>query len=118
MKDIRLSLLVLRVADIEKGAQFYSALGMEFTKHSHGKGPEHFAAEIGGVVFEIYPLVSEDSSTRHVRLGFAVADPELTLAALQAKGAKIVSALKDSPWGLRAVLDDPFGHRIEITKSK
>lgn len=118
ISNTRLNLLVLRVPDMERGAAFYSLLGLEFTKHSHGKGPEHFAAEMEGMVFELYPLASEEASTRHVRLGFAVADPASTLAALEAQGAKVVSALKDSPWGPRAVLDDPFGHRIELTKSQ
>lgn len=95
--NIHLNLLVLRVPDMKRGAAFYSLLGLEFTKHSHGKGSEHFAAEMGGMVFELYPLVSEDASTRHVRLGFAVADPASTLAALEAQGAKVVSALQDSP---------------------
>ena len=118
MSAVRLSLLVLRVPDIERAAEFYTALGLEFTKHSHGNGPEHYAAEMGGMVFELYPLAAEDASTQHTRIGFSLAAPASVIAALEAKGAKVVSPLKDSPWGIRAVIDDPFGHRVEITECR
>jgi len=113
-----INLLVLRVADIDQGADFYSALGIEFTKHSHGKGPEHYAAEMGNMVFELYPQTEEDASTKYTRIGFVVADAATAIKSLEEKGARTVTPLKDSPWGLRAVLDDPFGHRMEITETK
>jgi len=53
-----ISFLVLRVSDIDKGADFYSALGIELTKHAHKEGPEHYAAEIGNMVFEL-PLPNQ-----------------------------------------------------------
>jgi predicted enzyme related to lactoylglutathione lyase len=104
--------------DIEKAAAFYSAFGLSFTKHAHGKGPEHYAAELGTGVFELYPQISEENSTKHVRIGFQVADAASVIKLLEEKGAKIVSPLKDSEWGLRAVLDDPYGHRIELNQAK
>ncbi|MCC5849970.1 MAG: VOC family protein [Verrucomicrobia bacterium] len=118
MSPTSINLLVLRVCDINKGADFYSALGIEFTKHSHGKGPEHYAAEMGNMVFELYPQTSDVSSTKYTRIGFKVVNATDAIKALVAKGGKIVSELKESPWGLRAVVDDPFGHRIEITEPK
>ncbi len=30
----------------------------------------------------------------------------------------MISPLKDSPWGQRAIIDDPFGHRIEVSEFK
>ncbi len=112
-----LNLLVLRVPDLERASDFYSAFGLTFTKHAHGQGPEHYAAEFGGMVFELYPQASEDASTKHVRIGFRVADAAAIIQALETKGGKIISPLQDSPWGLRAVVSDPFGHRIELTES-
>jgi predicted enzyme related to lactoylglutathione lyase len=35
---------------------------------------------------------------------------------VQQLGAAVVSPPADSPWGLRAVLADPDGHRVEITE--
>ena len=118
MSTISLNLVVLRVPDLERAAAFYSAFGLTFGKHAHGKGPEHYAAELGGAVFELYPQVSEEASTKHVRVGFQVSDAAAIISRLEEQGGKIVSPLKDSPWGLRAVVDDPFGHRIELSESK
>jgi predicted enzyme related to lactoylglutathione lyase len=118
MSTVTLNLVVLRVPDIEQAAAFYSGIGLSFTKHAHGKGPEHYAAELGSSVFELYPQASEENSTKNVRIGFQVSDAVSVLRTLENLGAKIVSPLKDSEWGLRAVLDDPYGHRVELSQPK
>lgn len=118
MGTITLNLVVLRVPEIEQAAEFYSGFGLSFTKHAHGKGPEHYAAELGSSVFELYPQVSAENSTKGVRIGFQVSDAATVLRSLKEKGAKIISPLKDSPWGLRAVLEDPYGHRVELSQPK
>jgi catechol 2,3-dioxygenase-like lactoylglutathione lyase family enzyme len=51
----RINLIVLRVSDVERAEAFYRLLGFEFTRHAHGAGPEHYSAELNGVVFELYP---------------------------------------------------------------
>lgn len=117
MNRASLNLVVLRATDITRAAEFYSVFGMVFEKHAHGKGPEHFAAELGSTVFELYPQAGEDGSTRNVRIGFQVANADALLPQLEKLGARIVSPPKDSPWGRRAVIDDPFGHRVEITQA-
>ena len=113
-----LNLLVLRVPDIERAANFYSVFGFTFTKHAHGKGPEHYAAELGPLVFELYPQMSAENSTKDTRIGFQVSDAATVIQRLENEGGTLVSPLKDSPWGPRAVVDDPFGHRIEICEPK
>ncbi len=118
MAPVSLNLVVLRVPDLARAADFYSALGLTFEKHAHEKGPEHFAAELGSTVFELYPQGSEEGATKNARVGFQVVDAVIVLSRLEGKGAKVVSPLKDSPWGRRAVVDDPFGHRVEITEAK
>ena len=118
MNSVSLNLVVLRVPDIEEAAVFYSVLGLSFKKHAHGKGPEHYAAELGSSVFELYPQTADSGSTQGVRIGFQVSDAASVLRQLEHKGARIVSPLKDSEWGLRAVLGDPFGHRIELSQAK
>ena len=57
MSGISLNLVVLRSGEMENAAEFYRFLGLEFTRHRHGGGPEHFAAEWAGGLFEIYPMV-------------------------------------------------------------
>ena len=94
--------------------QFYSALGLVFTKHSHGTGPEHYAAENAGAVLELYPLTDTQNPTNSVRLGFSVDSLEDVLVKLQTLESKTISQPKDSPWGRRAVVKDPDGHTVEL----
>jgi len=107
-----LNLVVIRSPDIDASAKFFSAFGLTFEKHSHGKGPEHYASDSDGTVFEIYPQAED--STSATRLGFSVADIDQTLKLTEELGAKTLSQPKDSPWGRRAVIQEPFGHRIEL----
>ena len=114
----RLNLVVLRVADIERSAAFYRRLGLAFTRHRHGSGPEHYAAEWAGFVFELYTATVDQPASTSTRIGFAVVDVDrhtTNLAAIE--GVEIVSAPKDSPWGRRAVVADPDGHRGGLVSS-
>ena|SRR5690349_4041037 len=111
-----LNLLVLRAPDIEAAQCFYSLLGFSFTKHAHGNGPEHYAADSGGFVFEIYPQTDREDSTKSTRIGFKVRELDPTIDRLVAGGGKLISPAKDSPWGRRAVVADPIGHKIELVE--
>lgn len=100
-----------------RAAAFYSRFGLEFSKHRHGSGPEHFAAELpGGGVFEIYPLPADGPTTTGTRIGFRVPSVDAALAALGDYPAAIVTPARDSEWGRRAVVTDPDGHRVELTE--
>lgn len=113
----RLNLIVLRSSDPARLVSFYADLGLEFIQHRHGSGPEHFASENGGAVFEIYPLGKNDGATASVRLGFEVEDLTTVISRLEEKGAAIVSAPAVSPWGFRAVVKDWDGHKVELTEA-
>lgn len=108
MSSVELNLVVLRSVDIDRAAQFYQGLGLEFTKHRHGKGPEHCAAEMEGLVFEIYPRSADGESSAGTRIGFRVAPVEEAVAALEKAGGKLMSPPKDSPWGRRALLSGQY----------
>jgi len=115
MSAPRLNLVVLRVADIDRAAAFYRLLGFEFVKHAHGTGPQHYASDAAGFVFELYPATAEQSVSSSTRIGFAVPNVDDAAAKLSSfAGAKLVTAPKDSEWGRRAVVADPDGHRIEL----
>ncbi len=115
MNEPRVNLVVLRVADIDRAAAFYGLLGFEFTKHAHGTGPQHYASDADGFVFELYPAPAEQGVSSSTRIGFAVADVDDAAAKLGSfSGARLVTAPKDSEWGRRAVVADPDGHRIEL----
>jgi hypothetical protein len=50
-----MSVLVLRTDDMERARMFFEQMDLTFVKEKHGKGPEHYAAEHGENVLEIYP---------------------------------------------------------------
>ncbi len=111
----RLNLVVIRSQDIDAAAAFYQALGLLFTKHSHGTGPEHYSSELCGLVFEIYPLADGQPPTAAARVGFEVEDVDsLVLLLITEAGATLVSEPRDSPWGRRAVVRDLDGHSVEL----
>ena len=115
MNTPRVNLVVLRVADIERAAAFYGLLGFEFLKHAHGTGPEHYACEVDGFVFELYPATGEQGVSSSTRIGFAVANVDEAAGRVGSFwGARVVVGPKDSEWGRRAVVADPDGHRIEL----
>ena len=49
------------------------------------------------------------------RVGFAVASIDAVLDNWRQSGCEVLSELKESPYGLRAVVVDPDGHRVELT---
>lgn len=114
MPHVALNLVVLRSSDLERAARFYECLGLQFTRHRHGSGPEHLSAELGGCVFELYPLSPNGASTLGTRIGFSVSSLDHVIAAISDYPAAVVSPPQDSPWGRRAVVADPDGHRIEL----
>ena len=115
--SVKPNLIVIRSLDIDMLAEFYSLLGCNFEKHSHGKGPEHYAHEFDGAVFEIYPIKKGGPATVSVRIGFLVGSVDDTVKRMVKSGkGKLVSEPKDSPWGRRAVIDDPDGHRVELVQ--
>jgi lactoylglutathione lyase len=117
MNNVTLNLVVLRSADMARAAAFYSRLGLQFMRHRHGTGPEHFAAELPGGVFELYPLTADGPSTLGTRIGFRVPSVDAAIAALSDFPGAIITAPRDSEWGRRAVVADPDGHRVELLQS-
>jgi predicted enzyme related to lactoylglutathione lyase len=113
--ETSLNLVVIRSAKLEAAARFYEALGVHLARERHGSGPEHFAGPAGTVVLEIYPQ-GNDSDTLVVRLGFRVASLAAVLADVEATGGSIASPPQNSPWGFRAVVVDPDGHRVELVE--
>ena len=116
MSPLQLNLVVLRVADIEISARFYEALGISFTPEQHGKGPRHLSGHAGRVLLEIYPAV-DGLTTRALRLGFSIPSMDKALANITPAGGSVLSEPKASEWGVRAVVVDPDGHKIELIES-
>ncbi len=111
--------LVLFAADADKTAEFYRAIGLEFEHEDHGEGPVHFATELGGVHFAIYPTeVSGRAPARRAVgssfPGFYVAALDEVTESLRQVGARVVTEHEQMPWGCRVVVEDPDGRAIEI----
>lgn len=107
-------LVVIKAQDPIKLAAFYSAFGLTFVREKHGNGPHHHAAVVGDTVFEIYPRSPNDPGTEATRLGFSVDDVELACARAVSLNGRVVRQPGDAPWGRRAVVCDPEGHRVEL----
>ncbi len=101
---VALSLVVIRAADIERAARFYAAIGLELQRESHGNGPEHYVAEMAGLVFEIYPLAGGKPPTTEVRLGFRVADVDVVVGRMT--GAGVDGSVVISPRDTREAARD------------
>lgn len=109
-----LTLVVVYVSDLAASTRFYTAVGLEFQEEKHGTGPTHYSTTLpGGTVLELYPQGNRPASRN--RLGFAVADLDAAVAAVQtiAPGAVLSGpALRD--YGTVAVVEDPDGNRVEL----
>lgn len=110
----RLNLVVLRSADPHRAVEFYRTLGLAFTLHAHGSGPEHYSADLSGTVLEIYSHTAKSSPTTGARIGFVVESVDQLIPSIAALGAQIVSPPADSEWGRRAVVKDFDGHTVEL----
>jgi catechol 2,3-dioxygenase-like lactoylglutathione lyase family enzyme len=72
----------LRCRDLDRAQAFYEALRLSFVRHAHGEGPVHLASELGGQVFELYPLTEDAWATSATRIGFCVPDVDAAYAAV------------------------------------
>jgi lactoylglutathione lyase len=67
--------LVLRVKKtlLKKSVDFYECLGFSFKEEKHDNSPIHYASNLDGFLFELYPLKREDGYPQpHARLSFRV----------------------------------------------
>jgi len=106
-------LVVIQSSDVEAAQEFYRMLGLSFVEEQHGTGPRHLAASLGPLVLEIYPCRGA-KPVAPLRLGFHVRSLDETLELLRDSGSRIIREAHDSPWGRRAVVEDPDGNRIEL----
>lgn len=115
MRTPQINLLVIRTNQPEFLAAFYKLLGMEFQYHQHGNGPFHYAADLNGFVFEIYPLLKNQQEVDNsLRLGFTVPKLDELILQLKKKNIKIVQEPTQIKWGYTAIIKDLDGRKIEL----
>ena len=92
------TLFVIYTEQLEACRTFYAQLGLHLVREQHGRGPVHYAAELGhGLVLELYPATSAEQATGRLRLGLAV-----PAAVAHQVGAK-------------TTLSDPDGRTVAVT---
>jgi catechol 2,3-dioxygenase-like lactoylglutathione lyase family enzyme len=107
----RLSLIVLRCADLAQSRRFYEALGIVFTLEQHGSGPPHYSAQLGATVLELYPAIEPATP---IRIGIEVVDVPGAVAAVSVSADSVIRFEPDrSPDS--ALVRDPDGNKIELT---
>lgn len=115
MGPVSLALLVLKSRQLDRLRTFYGCLGIEWVEERHGKGPLHFSGKLGDSVLELYPLPEGAGPTdTTTRLGFAVADLPPIMSALETLGVTIITKPVQTPWGLRAVVEDPDRRQVDL----
>ncbi|MFI6697908.1 VOC family protein [Streptomyces sp. NPDC050509] len=67
-----IDLLVIYSDELDACRAFYAGLGLTFAKERHGAGPEHYAAELDGTIFELYPSSARRPATGSLRLGLTL----------------------------------------------
>lgn len=113
-ENFGLNLVVIRARDARGLARFYSLLGLEFAEEKHGAGPAHFACDLGGFLFEIYPRSDSQPDTSATRVGFQVSSLSASMKAMALTGTRVLRQPESTKWGRRAVIVDPEGHRVEL----
>ena len=106
-----LNLLVLRCQNIHESKAFYEKLNINFVEEQHGKSPVHYAAEIGSLVLELYPLAKHENID-NCRLGFELKDTDNILKQLNV----ITSYQRENQWV--HVVQDPDGRKVELLRFK
>jgi lactoylglutathione lyase len=112
--NVTLSLVVLKTRQVDALRRFYGSLGIELAQEQHGKGPVHFAGQVGDVVLEVYPLPDGTPVDATTRLGFVVARLAEVVEALSALSTPVVTEPQTTEWGFRAVVRDPDGRAVEL----
>ncbi len=106
-------LILVRSQAIDDARAFYTKLGFTFEQKSHEEGVVYYSANLGGVVFELYPCEDGEPASNN-RLGFEISAESVTAAQVDT-----INQLADQtmPIGddlFYAVLTDPDNRQLEL----
>jgi catechol 2,3-dioxygenase-like lactoylglutathione lyase family enzyme len=87
-----LKYIAVRCNDTEATKSFYENIGLVFVKEQHGNGPEHYAAQLGDVVFELYPVTAR-YDVCSVRIGLSGTDS----GTIRDPEGRIIDMVPDAP---------------------
>ncbi len=94
-------------------------MGIDLAEEDPGDGVLHFAAELDGCHFAVFPASGTSRSPRLREpgcsfAGIAVESLRATLESVEKLGAPVLEDPTRYPWGIRAVVADPDGRPVEI----
>jgi lactoylglutathione lyase len=116
--------VVLQSFDIQRLAAFYTAVGIglseitTMTVDGQLTEPMRYAANVGGVEFTIRQSEPCQEPVRSVNIGFRIHDLDAAILRVTAMGGQILSPVHETAYGRRTVLEDPDGHRVELTDAQ
>lgn len=102
--------------DIERTADVYRLLGLNFIAEQHGAGPVHLACVGERLVLEIYP--GEDAACPGVMVGLDVANLDQVRANVLEAGVPIWRDIDVVAGVRRMIVTDPEGRKILIREDK
>jgi len=127
-----LNLVVLRTHDLERSRKFYEAIGLRFQAPIYGYGGQTItgpvppdAPLVSNVRFERLPpphtdfeinTLSKDEPIPRQQIGFFVGSVNAAVKAAVAAGGTLLSKPAKWPYGWRAAVADPDGHRVELSE--
>jgi lactoylglutathione lyase len=115
VRNVTLSLIVLKTRQVDNLRRFYGSLGIELVEEQHGKGTIHYSGRVGGLVLEVYPFPEDGTAAdATTRLGFTVEKVVEVVGTLRTFGTPIVTEPQTTQWGFRAVVRDPDGRAVEL----
>jgi catechol 2,3-dioxygenase-like lactoylglutathione lyase family enzyme len=128
-----LNLVVLRTHDIERSRRFYEAIGLKFQFSEYGYGARSMHGPVppdaplvldvkqAGIppphtYLEIHTL-SKDEAIPRQQIGFFVGSVDAAAKAAVEAGGALLSKPASWPYGRRAAVADPDGHRVELSEA-
>jgi predicted enzyme related to lactoylglutathione lyase len=108
----RLGLLVVFSDDMEKAAEFYSAIGLRFERHAHPPCGEHYSTLDDECVFEICQLPAGREKGPPMTFGFRVPSVDRAVEAAVTHGGRIKRKPQTADWGRSATVIDMDGNSI------
>jgi len=127
-----LNLVVLRTHDLERSRRFYEAIGIKLQLFSYGDGAQSMHGPVPpdapvvlgtkreGILppqtcLEISTLGKDEAIPRQ-QIGFFVGSVYAAVQAAVTAGGTLLSKPAKWPYGWRAAVFDPDGHRVELSE--
>jgi len=111
----QVTLLVIRVTDLERSRAFYEHLGLSLRPERHGDGPLHYSCSMLGTVFELYPCTNK-VVPGGIRLGLQLPSTHDAIQGLLSAGmlSERPRFVERSPGPNVCVVRDPDGNAVEL----